>query len=474
MEEQEHSPKIVALLSHIEKILAETPSTSGKGGAGAQTGDQLLFLGSWQVTLPMLILHDPVLSSDAKVLWGLIKSNADPRTICAMPDYKTLRTGVRVNSNNTLRAAIMELRATRLLSIYRRPRTLQGRFSGNLYVLYDEPVSLADALYMDPGYLDFLREARGHARCDLRTLASAILTTLGEQLDHDKDPLAQPASPLEHHADRHHAYQVLGGLNHSPNAVPDDNPFFPGGQAGFAAVAQEYGQDQNLTMEKSYKGPGALYKNHRDQNLTLDQNLTPGSENDPVSESDTGENEGGSGSNNINFINKINYINNKKTTTTTPTPPPAVVTAEDLPVPRWDTPREIPVSGETSPLPPPDFAWPPSLSEAEQAVSALLLETVPPQWRQGVLDELEGRIRWGKAQNDSLRNKVRWLKAVCDEVRRTGILTPSLGEPVRAERAAKQAQAREPEPRSPFEPPKAIDREAGKTALAQLRKETGI
>lgn len=417
------SPKIAALLSHIEKTLAEIPS----GGVGVPADDRLLFLGSWQVTLPMLILHDPVLSSDAKVLWGVIKSYADPRTIGAMPDYKTLRTGVRVNSNNTLRAALMELRAIRLISIYRRPRTLQGRFSGHLYLLYDEPLTLADALCMDPGYVDFLREARGHARRDVRTLANAILATLDEQLDQDKDVLAQPASPLERHADRHQAYQVLGGM-HSPGVVPDDNPFFPGGQASFVVVAQQYSQD---------KGPGSSYENYRDQNLTLDQKMTSESENDPVSDSDTG-NSGGR-----DFSNYFNNTNKK--TTTTPTPPP----------------EQTPSTAVS------DLAWPDSLSQAEREVCLSLLDAVPRQWWQSLLDELEGRICWGKANADPLRNRPRWLKAVCDEVTRDGVFTPVLGDAIKLERGKRQKLTPSPKPAEPAKP---IDRETAKAALAQIRE----
>lgn len=425
------SPKVAALRAYIERALEEIPPSVAK----AATEDRVLFLGAWQSTLPRLILHDPLLGSDAKVLWTIIKDYSDPRVIGAMPDHSLLCRKIRKASRNTLAVALFELRIMRLLSLYQRPRTQLGRFSGNLYLLHDEPLTLADALHLDPDYLSFLRQMRTHNNKGIRQLADAVLVNLDRQIDQDRDVL--DSSMLEHLAVRHEAYRTLE-TPPSPAAWEDnpfyDNPFFPGGQAGFEAEsAPREDRAQNLSMVDSYKEPGSLYENHRAQILSMDQNLNRAQILSTV--------ERGSGSGSSNNINKKNNI-----TTTTPTPPPPSA------------------SGKTQAAPSeaiPELVWPSALSQAEREVCRTLLDATPPRWWQPMLDELEARIC---RKDDPLRNRLRWLKAVCDEVRRDGLFMPSeRGESVRAEREKTIAKP-------VVAPTKPIDREAATTVIARLRE----
>ncbi len=436
MEQYPPSPRIAALLEYIERTLSETPASSSAAGAAAD--DRVLFMGSWQSTIPRLILHDTVLSAEAKVLWGLLKDSASPSTAGIIPSQEKLCREIPISSRTTLRVVIAELRATRLLTVYPRPRTQLGRITGHLYLLHDEQLTLSDALCLDPDYLLFLRQTRHHGHRRVRLLADAILNTLNIQIDQAIDVLAP--STLEHRAARHEAQQIMEARD-TPlsQAVPDDNPFFPAGRAGIAAMTIQnpaiVHHGQKLTMDNSYKEPVSIYKNHHDQNLTMDQNLTHG-------QKLTMEESHSSSS----------YFNNNKTTTTTPTPPLVTV--------------PVAVANETASL-----VWPATLSQAERELCMTLLETVSAQWWQNILDELEGRIRWGNTQGDPLRNKVRWLKALCDDTRKSGLFTPALGETVRAERTKKAANPTPPA--AAPSPPKPIDKDLAKAGMAKLLKVLG-
>src|SRR5690606_10337031 len=71
---------------------------------------------------------------------------------------------------------------TRWLTLCRRVRDIQGRFRGNIYALHDEPLPLADALYLDQEYIQFLEQAQTHAHPQVRKVTSAVLGTIEEDL----------------------------------------------------------------------------------------------------------------------------------------------------------------------------------------------------------------------------------------------------------------------------------------------------
>lgn len=63
------------------------------------------------------------------------------------------------------------LRLTRWLSLVRRrrdPRT--GRLLGNLYVLHDTPLTLFEAVQLDPDYFELLCHAPSHASKSVRLI----------------------------------------------------------------------------------------------------------------------------------------------------------------------------------------------------------------------------------------------------------------------------------------------------------------
>ena len=145
-------------------------------------GDGLLFLGNWHDAMPRLIFQDPVLQPVDTRIWGVIKIAAAGTGPTAFPTYKQIAKTANVGSEATVARSMAILRAARWLSLCHRVRDAQGRFRGNIYALHDEPLPLADALYLDQAYVQFLEQAQSHAHPQVRKIAAAVLGTIEEDL----------------------------------------------------------------------------------------------------------------------------------------------------------------------------------------------------------------------------------------------------------------------------------------------------
>lgn len=159
----------------VERILtADTRNTA--------SGDGLLFLGNWHDAMPRLIFQDPVLQPVDTRIWGVIKIAAAGTGPTAFPTYKQITKTANVGSEATVARSMAILRAARWLSLCHRVRDPQGRFRGNIYALHDEPLPLADALYLDQEYVQFLEQTQTHAHPQVRKVAAAVLGTIEEDL----------------------------------------------------------------------------------------------------------------------------------------------------------------------------------------------------------------------------------------------------------------------------------------------------
>ena len=77
------------------------------------------------------------------------------------------------------------------MTLCRRVRD-KGRNRGNIYALHDEPLPLASTLYLDPGYMDFLSNAKRHHHEHVGRIAQVLLQSLQESIDEGEDVLAAP------------------------------------------------------------------------------------------------------------------------------------------------------------------------------------------------------------------------------------------------------------------------------------------
>ena len=192
----------------LDALIRETLARGRRGGGNA--ADALLFLGNRHHAFPVVVVHDPILEPVDKLVWMVICQAAQATgTKAVFPSYTDIARLANVSSTSTVSRAISILRATRWLSLCARNREANGRFGGNVYALHDEPLPLADALHLDPGYMAFLDEAAGHHHARVRRVVQAVSTSLDQDIRSGKDVLA-PVNPMERRLEALHAIQRGG------------------------------------------------------------------------------------------------------------------------------------------------------------------------------------------------------------------------------------------------------------------------
>jgi hypothetical protein len=193
----------------LDALIRETLSRGHRGGS-AGNSDALLFLGNWHHAFPLVVVQDPVLEPVDKLVWMVIcQSGRGSGTKAVFPSYADIARLANVSSTSTVSRAIAILRATRWLSLCARSREADGRFGGNVYALHDEPLPLADALHLDPGYMAFLEDAANHHHARVRRVVAAVSKSLDEDIQSGKDVLA-PVNPMERRLEAIHAIQRGG------------------------------------------------------------------------------------------------------------------------------------------------------------------------------------------------------------------------------------------------------------------------
>jgi hypothetical protein len=187
----------------LDALIRETIARGRR--SGGNTSDALLFLGNRHHAFPVAVVHDPILEPVDKLVWMVICQAAQGMgTKATFPSYADIARLANVSSTSTVSRAIAILRATRWLSLCARNREANGRFGGNVYALHDEPLPLADALHLDPGYMAFLEEAAGHHHARVRRVLQAVSTSLDQDIRSGKDVLA-PVNPMERRLEALHA-----------------------------------------------------------------------------------------------------------------------------------------------------------------------------------------------------------------------------------------------------------------------------
>lgn len=191
----------------LDALIRETLARGSRGGSSA---DALLFLGNRHHAFPVVVVQDPVLEPVDKLVWMVIcLSGQSTDSGAVFPSYADIARLANVSSTSTVSRAIAILRATRWLSLCARSRDTKGRFGGNVYALHDEPLPLADALHLDPGYMEFLKAAASHHHARVRRVVTAVSVSLDEDIRSGKDVLA-PVNPMARRIDALQATQGRG------------------------------------------------------------------------------------------------------------------------------------------------------------------------------------------------------------------------------------------------------------------------
>jgi hypothetical protein len=342
-DDQELRPETYALDSLIQATIRRAQRAPG-------TQDAMLFMGNWHQAFPTQVVRDPVLEPVDKLVWMVVMLHArETGGRAAFPSYDTLASQTNIASTSTIARAIAILRLTRWLSLCARLRARTGQFQGNVYVLHDEPLPLADALYLDENYMAFTQQSRQHSHARVRKVAHAVLGALTQEIQAGHDPLA-PVGRLEQRA------RTALANRHRDNSMDDKKP----------RGARRF---QDMT-------DGILQQlNNRPDNPAKPERTDQNQNSKAVKEQEV---EGCSSS-------------TLKTTTTT--------------THKLDTPMvalcEIPL------------IFPARLSENQKALAEQYLVQLPMPLRQALLDELIGRLQAESYGAKPLYDELRFLHALC-------------------------------------------------------------
>lgn len=171
------SAAIVQLGERIAQALG--PETTGPG---AQR-EALLYIGHWQDAIPRAIWSDPDLEAIDVRCWGLMRTQTLTGSAVLLSLHRLLHSHLGI-AKPTVSKVLYVLRLTRWLSLCSALRTPTGRFKGHVYAVHDHRLALADALYLDPEYLNFVNHQRRHHQAQIRTLARQIW----QAIDHREEP----------------------------------------------------------------------------------------------------------------------------------------------------------------------------------------------------------------------------------------------------------------------------------------------
>ena len=158
-----------------------------------RTGDQdddsiaVLFTGNWHDSVPRRLLVSQDLAPVEKTTWQIIRLTiTDPARPGSTPRREELAMMVNCSAP-TITTSRHMLRVCRWMTFCKSVRK-QGRFVGEIYLLNDEPLSLASTLELDVEYIPFLESmASGNGNKRLRTAAAQVLAEI-DQLQNVDQP----------------------------------------------------------------------------------------------------------------------------------------------------------------------------------------------------------------------------------------------------------------------------------------------
>lgn len=140
----------------------------------------IIFTGNPHEAVPRRLLLDNRLTPLERNAWQVFRLLLNDDGLTSFPTYEQLRpylasSPFKVASRETVAKALTALRMTRWLSLGGCVRDeVTGQMRGNVYLLHDEPVSIAEAALLDSGYLELVNEGLGHANKSIRDVAAQI------------------------------------------------------------------------------------------------------------------------------------------------------------------------------------------------------------------------------------------------------------------------------------------------------------
>ena len=169
------------------------PTADQPSNQSLQAG--FLFSGQSHEVVPRRLLLDNRLTPLERNAWQVFRLMLQGHGVVT-PRYEDLQPYLSSApyaasaSRETIARVLTMLRLTRWLSLVSRGRDqISGRLQGSLYVLHDEPLTPAEAMELDPDYLELVGHALGHATKAVRIVAQHIAEEVRQDTNIDRGRL---------------------------------------------------------------------------------------------------------------------------------------------------------------------------------------------------------------------------------------------------------------------------------------------
>jgi hypothetical protein len=155
--------------------------------------------------LPQALLLDRRLTPLERNTWQVLRWLITERRM-KTPRYQDLQPYLATSpcgsqaSRETIARALNVLRTTRWLSLVERSRDAQGCLRGCVYVLHGDPLTPAEQLELDGGYVSLLQQNLTHATKGVRDVAQHVIDEIyadPQVATVVKEKLASPAMPAQ-------------------------------------------------------------------------------------------------------------------------------------------------------------------------------------------------------------------------------------------------------------------------------------
>jgi hypothetical protein len=181
-------------LNDIRRASPQRPKPAGRGIKPLtpildteHTG--ILFTGNPHETVPRRLLLDNRLTPMERNAWQVFRLLLNDDGLTSFPTYEQLQpylaaSPFKVASRETVAKVLTTLRLTRWLSLAGRVRDeVTGQMKGNIYLLHDEPVSVAEAMLLDRSYLELVGNSLEHASKSICQVAAYTLEEFARDPD---------------------------------------------------------------------------------------------------------------------------------------------------------------------------------------------------------------------------------------------------------------------------------------------------
>jgi hypothetical protein len=364
-----------SVLQLAQQIAQELAQSKIETSTHCAKHDTLLYIGQWQDAIPRAIWCDRNLEAIDVRCWGLIRTQAMLGSAVILSLHKLLQSQLAV-SKPTASKVLYVLRLTRWISLCSELRNEAGQFKGHIYAIHDSPLSLADAIYLDPQYLIFVKQQRQHQHPHIRRLSNDYWQSINNTI------ASQPAF-----LDEEGGRGIVNDFFRQVNGQGRIHTFSPQHRVNLVNLVQGPEQKLNQAQQSQVKKV-----NLAEIDRVNSFNPALGQAESYKKQEDIDE---------VKFFDRKPYITttsscsslNKTTTTTDST-----VETKNLTAGVCDL-----------------LTYPPDFNASERELAKLYLKQVVPELQQAILDETAAQMQAKRTSSKPIRNPVAFLGWLCHE-----------------------------------------------------------